>query len=226
MSIAINDACRRTYTTNAARRGFFILKELHMETLWATAITLFLIMDPLGNVPVFLVVLERVAEHRRRRIILRELVIALIVMLLFLFAGPSMLRALGITAEAVAIAGGLVLLIIAIRMIFPLRGGSVMGDDDGDSGEPLLVPLAIPLLAGPSLLATLMLRANSGDILQHTLPALLLAWFASAVILLSSPSLYRIFGNRGLKAMERLMGMVLICISVQMLLNAFARVVH
>ena len=197
-----------------------------METLWATAITLFLIMDPLGNVPIFLVVLEHVAEHRRRYIILRELIIALIVMLLFLFAGPAMLRTLGISPEAVAIAGGLVLLIIAIRMIFPLRGSSVMGDDDEDHGEPLLVPLAIPLLTGPSLLATLMLRANSGNILQHTLPALLLAWAASAVILLASPFLYRIFGNRGLKAMERLMGMVLICISVQMLLNAFARVLH
>lgn len=197
-----------------------------METLWATAITLFLIMDPLGNVPIFLVVLEHVAEHRRRYIILRELIIALIVMLLFLFAGPAMLRTLGISPEAVAIAGGLVLLIIAIRMIFPLRGSSVMGDDDEDHVEPLLVPLAIPLLAGPSLLATLMLRANSGNILQHTLPALLLAWAASAVILLASPFLYRIFGNRGLKAMERLMGMVLICISVQMLLNAFARVLH
>ena len=197
-----------------------------METLWATAITLFLIMDPLGNVPIFLVVLEHVAEHRRRYIILRELIIALIVMLLFLFAGPAMLRTLGISPEAVAIAGGLVLLIIAIRMIFPLRGSSVMGDDDEDHGEPLLVPLAIPLLAGPSLLATLMLRANSGNILQHTLPALLLAWAASAVILLASPFLYRIFGNRGLKAMERLMGMVLICISVQMLLNAFARLAH
>lgn len=197
-----------------------------METLWATAITLFLIMDPLGNVPIFLVVLEHVAEHRRRYIILRELIIALIVMLLFLFAGPAMLRTLGISPEAVALAGGLVLLIIAIRMIFPLRGSSVMGDDDEDHGEPLLVPLAIPLLAGPSLLATLMLRANSGNILQHTLPALLLAWAASAVILLASPFLYRIFGNRGLKAMERLMGMVLICISVQMLLNAFARVLH
>ena len=197
-----------------------------METLWATAITLFLIMDPLGNVPIFLVVLEHVAEHRRRYIILRELIIALIVMLLFLFAGPAMLRTLGISPEAGAIAGGLVLLIIAIRMIFPLRGSSVMGDDDEDHGEPLLVPLAIPLLAGPSLLATLMLRANSGNILQHTLPALLLAWAASAVILLASPFLYRIFGNRGLKAMERLMGMVLICISVQMLLNAFARVLH
>ena len=197
-----------------------------METLWATAITLFLIMDPLGNVPIFLIVLERVAEHRRRYIILRELIIALIVMLLFLFAGPAMLRTLGISPEAVAIAGGLVLLIIAIRMIFPLRGSSVMGDDDEDNGEPLLVPLAIPLLAGPSLLATLMLRANSGNILQHTLPALLLAWAASAVILLASPFLYRIFGNRGLKAMERLMGMVLISISVQMQLNAFARVLH
>ena len=197
-----------------------------METLWATAITLFLIMDPLGNVPIFLVVLEHVAEHRRRYIILRELIIALIVMLLFLFAGPAMLRTLGISPEAVAIAGGLVLLIIAIRMIFPLRGSSVMGDDDEDHGEPLLVPLAIPLLAGPSLLATLMLRANSGNILQHTLPALLLAWAASAVILLASPFLYRIFGNRGLKAMERLMGMVLICISVQMQLKAFARVLH
>jgi len=210
----------------AARHGFFISQGATMETLWATAITLFLIMDPLGNVPIFLVVLEHVAEHRRRYIILRELIIALIVMLLFLFAGPAMLRTLGISPEAVAIAGGLVLLIIAIRMIFPLRGSSVMGDDDEDNGEPLLVPLAIPLLAGPSLLATLMLRANSGNILQHTLPALLLAWAASAVILLASPFLYRIFGNRGLKAMERLMGMVLICISVQMLLNAFARVLH
>jgi len=80
-----------------------------METLWATAITLFLIMDPLGNVPIFLVVLERVAEHRRRYIILRELIIALIVMLLFLFAGPAMLRTLGISPEAVALAGGVVL---------------------------------------------------------------------------------------------------------------------
>ena len=179
-----------------------------METILATAITLFLIMDPLGNVPVFLVVLERVAEARRPRIILRELLLALAVMLLFLFAGPTMLRSLGISSEAVAIAGGLVLLIIAIRMIFPLRGSSVMGD------------------AGPSLLATLMLHAGHGNILTHTLPALLIAWLASAVILLSSPLLYRVFGTRGLKAMERLMGMVLICISVQMLLNAFARVVH
>ena len=196
-----------------------------METIVATAITLFFIMNPLGNVPVFLIVLTPVREARRSRIILRELLIALVVMLIFLFAGPAMLRAIGVSREAVAIAGGLVLMIIAIRMIFPLRGSSIMGDDDSD-GEPLIVPLAVPLLAGPSLLATLMLRAGQDDLLHHTLPALLLAWAASALILLSSPFLYRIFGNRGLKAMERLMGMVLICISVQMLLNAFARLAH
>ncbi len=196
-----------------------------METILATAITLFLIMDPLGNVPVFLVVLAPIREERRRRIIMRELLIALVVMLVFLFFGPAMLRAIGISSEAVAIAGGLVLMIIAIRMIFPLRGSSVMGDDDTE-GEPLIVPLAIPLLAGPSLLATLMLRAGQGDLWRHTLPALLLAWAASALILLASPSLYRAFGNRGLKAMERLMGMVLICISVQMLLNSFSHFLH
>ena len=142
-----------------------------METIFATAITLFLIMDPLGNVPVFLVVLSPVKEERRRRIILRELLIALAVMLIFLLAGPSMLRAIGVSREAVASAG-------------------------------------------------------QGDLWRHTLPALLLAWAASALILLSSPFLYRVFGNRGLKAMERLMGMVLICISVQMLLNAFAHILH
>ncbi|MDO4643535.1 MAG: MarC family protein [Cardiobacteriaceae bacterium] len=199
-----------------------------METIFATAITLFLIMDPLGNIPVFLIILSKVAEKRRTRIIMRELLIALGVMILFLFAGPSMLNAMKLSSEAVAIAGGLVLMIIAIRMIFPLRGVSVMGDDDS-SGEPLLVPLAIPLLAGPSLLATLMLMAQDGkhgSIVGHTLPALLLAWVVSAVILLSSSRLYRIFGNRGLKAMERLMGMVLICISVQMLINGFKLLLH
>ncbi|WP_298644400.1 MarC family protein [uncultured Cardiobacterium sp.] len=197
-----------------------------METISATAITLFFIMNPIGNVPVFLAVLAPVQEARRSRIILRELLLALLVMLVFLFAGPAMLRALGISREAVAIAGGLVLMIIAIRMIFPLRGGSLMGEDDNGDSEPLLVPLAVPLIAGPSLLATLMLQAGHGSITRHILPAMLIAWAISALILLASPFLYRILGNRGLKAMERLMGMVLICISVQMLLNAFAHILH
>lgn len=188
-----------------------------MET-YAAAVTLFLIMDPLGNIPIFLSVLSRVVPERRRRILIRELLIALALMLLFLFAGPGILKLLGLSREAISIGGGLVLMIIAIRMIFPSRGG-VMGDDDAE-GEPLIVPLAMPLIAGPSVLATLVLLAETGpDRSGDWLIALMGAWGVTAVILLSSQKLYKVLGARGLKAIERLMGMILVTVSVQMLLN-------
>ncbi|MFC3851318.1 YhgN family NAAT transporter [Salinispirillum marinum] len=190
-----------------------------MET-FAVAVTLFLIMDPLGNIPIFLSVLAKIDNKRRYWILARELVIALAIMLLFLFAGSSILSVLGLTREAVSIGGGLVLLIIAIRMIFPSRGG-VMGDNDNDA-EPLIVPLAVPLIAGPSLIATLVLLAETGpDRSADWVLALGMAWGATAVILMSSNFFYRVLGARGLKAIERLMGMILISISVQMLLNGF-----
>ncbi len=187
--------------------------------IFAVAVTLFLIMDPLGNIPVFLSVLKNVPEHRRRRVLIRELFIALMIMLLFLFLGPPTLNMLGLSREAVAIAGGLVLMIIAIRMIFPSRGG-VMGDDNNQ--EPLVVPLAVPLIAGPSVLATLVLLAETGpDRSLYWLIALVGAWGISSIILLSSQFLYNLLGDRGLKAIERLMGMILVSISVQMLLDGF-----
>jgi len=190
-----------------------------MET-FAAAVTLFLIMDPLGNIPIFLSVLSGVVPERRRRILIRELLIALAIMLLFLFTGPTILAALGLSREAISIGGGLVLMIIAIRMIFPSRGG-VMGDD-GSEGEPLIVPLAMPLIAGPSVLATLVLLAETGpDRSGDWLLALMGAWTLSAAILLLSQRLYRLLGARGLKAIERLMGMILVTISVQMLLDGF-----
>jgi multiple antibiotic resistance protein len=188
-----------------------------MET-FAVAVTLFLIMDPLGNIPIFLSVLAKVKPERRRRVLSRELLIALALMLGFLFVGPPTLKLLGLSREAVTIAGGLVLMIIAIRMIFPSRGG-IMGDDDSD-GEPLVVPLAVPLIAGPSVLATLVLLNETGpERTLYWLIALVGAWAVSALILLSSDFFFRILGHRGLKAIERLMGMLLVSISVQMLLN-------
>ena len=190
-----------------------------MET-WAVAITLFLIMDPLGNIPVFLSVLKNVPESRRLKVLARELLIALAIMLGFLFSGPALLKALSLSREAVSIGGGLVLMIIAIRMIFPSRGG-VMGTDEDDS-EPLVVPLAVPMIAGPSVLATLVLIVETDPNREiDWLMALGAAWFASAVILMCSNFLYRVLGARGLKAIERLMGMILISISVQMLLDSF-----
>lgn len=188
-----------------------------MET-FAAALTLFLIMDPLGNIPIFLSVLSRVSHTRRYKVLLRELFIAYGLMLAFLFTGPSLLGLLGLSREAISIGGGLVLMIIAIRMIFPSRGG-IMGDDE-ETEEPLIVPLAMPLIAGPSVLATLVLLAETGpERSVDWLIAMSAAWGVSAVILLLSQQLYNVLGARGLKAVERLMGMILISVSVQMLLD-------
>lgn len=186
-----------------------------------TAVTLFLTMDPLGNLPVFLSVLKNTAPARRQKIIIRELLIAFAIMCLFLTAGRSVLHLLGLQREAVAIGGSIVLFIVAIRMIFPSRGGVMAAGEDEEDNEPLIVPLAVPLIAGPSLLATLILLVeNAPDHFWRNFAAMTLAWGITAMILLAAPFFYRVMGSRGLKAIERLMGMILISVAVQMLLNA------
>jgi|TARA_B100000959_G_scaffold107554_1_gene113337 multiple antibiotic resistance protein len=184
----------------------------------SAGLTLLLIMDPLGNIPVFLSVLKKVEnESRKRKILIRELAIALIVMLVFLFVGQYFLKWLNLRQEAVQIAGGIVLFLIALRMIFPTEKG-VMGDLP--EGEPFIVPLAVPLLAGPSTLAMLILLARSQpDRIFDWLIAVLGAWGVTSLIILSSTSFHKILGNRGLMAVEKLMGMVLVAISVQMLID-------
>jgi multiple antibiotic resistance protein len=187
-----------------------------MET-WTAAVTLFLILDPLGNLPVVVSILKSVEAKRRKIVLMRELIFSLMIMFLFLFAGQSILDLLGLQQEAVTIAGGIILFLIALRMIFPTAGG-VAGLEEGD--EPFLVPLAIPMIAGPSVLAALLLMSNQDPtrMLDWSL-AVGAAWGATAVILLSSGILQKVLGTRGLTAMERLMGMVLVMISVQMLLD-------
>lgn len=185
----------------------------------SAVITLWLIMDPLGNVPVFLAVLKRVSPERRRKILVRECLIAYVVLIFFLLVGQRALALLQIEQETISIAGGIVLFLIALRMIFPAHGGF----DDAAEGEPLVVPLAIPLIAGPSTLATLLLlRATTESMLELWL-ATTIAWSATAAILIAAPFFYRALGERGLTAMERLMGMVLVMISVQMFLNGVAQ---
>jgi multiple antibiotic resistance protein len=184
----------------------------------SAVVTLFLIMDPLGNVPVFLAVLKQVSPERRRKILIREVLIAYAVLLFFLLVGERVLELLQIQQETISIAGGIVLFLIALRMIFPSHGAVA----DGSEGEPLVVPLAIPLIAGPSTLATLLLlRADTDSMFQLWL-ATTVAWSATAAILIAAPFFYRALGERGLVAMERLMGMVLVMISVQMFLNGVA----
>ncbi len=184
--------------------------------LFSAVVTLFLVMDPLGNIPVFLSVLKAVPPERRRLVLAREIGLAYVVLLVFFLIGDSILRVLGLQQEAVSIAGGIVLFLIALRMIFPGER-AIAGDALG--GEPFLVPLAIPLIAGPSALATLLLLQRSGASRQGLLLALTIAWLVSAILLLSSTFLYRVLRERGLVALERLMGMLLVMVAVQMLLN-------
>lgn len=190
-------------------------------TLWSAAIMLFLVMDPLGNIPIFISVLSDVDEKRRRRILIRELVIALFIMLCFLFFGNRLMNAMSISSPALSIAGGIILFIIAIRMIFPIRHRALMGDTP--DSEPFIVPLAIPLVAGPSTIATIMLMSsNEPNRLLDWLVVILITWLVSAVILLFSDILSKIFRKRGLAAMERLMGMILTTIAVEMFLKGLA----
>lgn len=187
-----------------------------MSTLSA-AILLFMILDPLGNVPIFLSLLKQVPAERRRWVLARELLIALGVLFVFLWAGQYILAAMHLRQESVSIAGGIVLFLIGIRMIFPTPEG-VFGETP--EGEPFIVPMAIPLIAGPSGMAAVMLMSNSepGRMGDFSL-ALFLAWLATAVILFSSTALYRLLGRRVLTAVERLMGMLLVALSVQMFLD-------
>ncbi len=189
--------------------------------LLTIAVTLFLIMDPLGNLPVFVSILKGIDPKRQQQIIIRELCFALIIMFLFLFAGESMLSFLHLKQESVSIAGGIILFIIAIKMIFPEPGG-IFGMDEGE--EPFLVPIAVPMMAGPSILAALILFSNQypGQLFELS-GALILSWLASAIILMFSRAFNRLLGERGLKAMERLMGMLLVMIAVQMLLDGISQ---
>ena len=190
----------------------------------SAVVTLFLVMDPLGNVPLFLSVLKTVEPRRRRVVLVRELAIAYGVLVLFLLLGKWLLRFLGLEPEAVSIAGGIVLFIIALRMIFP---GDGVPSGEQIEGEPFVVPLAIPLVAGPSALATLLLLQSARDSTPGSLMiALTIAWTISGAILLSSTALYRMLGERGLIAMERLMGMLLVMVAVQMLLNGVKASLH
>ena len=185
-----------------------------MDSILATFITLVFVMDPLGNVPIFLSVLKDVDPRRRQWVIFRELLIALVVLLIFLFAGSAMLQVMGLRQESVSIAGAIILFLIGVRMIFPSPYG-LMGDTP--DGEPFIVPLVIPAVAGPSSLAIAMLMVTQDPdrMLDWTI-ALVAAWAVVAILLMASPLLLRALGNRGLIAMERLMGMILVIISVQM----------
>lgn len=186
-----------------------------MDTLSATLL-LITIMDPLGNVATFVSGLRPVPPERRLRVIARELVIALFILVVFLFIGPWLLGLLHLKQEALFISGGIVLFLIALKMIFPPSHREA----DEAVLEPFIVPLATPMIAGPSVLATLLVLVSAHpEQLWNWLAALLLAWGVTAAVLLCAPAIARVLKEKGSMAVERLMGMLLVMVVVQMLLN-------
>ncbi len=186
-------------------------------TLYKATLTLILVMDPLGNIPIVISLLKGLSTQRYIRVILRETIIAALVLLLFLYIGGPLLEGLNISHPALQIGGGIILFLIAIKMIFPERDNRPVDDIEG---EPFIVPLAIPLIAGPSALAAVILLQTSNKVTGNVgLFAVLLAASVSLVVLLSARLLIQLLGPRAVIAMERLMGMILTTVSVQMFLD-------
>jgi small neutral amino acid transporter SnatA (MarC family) len=193
-------------------------------TMLSAILLLILVFDPAGNMLTFVSVLKEVNPNRHRLIIAREMLIALGIMVVFLFIGRALLGVLRIEEPSLSIAGGIVLFLIALRMIFPTHEG-VFGDTN--EGEPLVVPLATPLIAGPSAIATviLLMTRDPGRWVEW-LGALVIAWAFSAGILVFAGTLCRLLGPRILTAVQRLMGMVLVTLSVQMLVMGVRAFIH
>lgn len=173
----------------------------------------------MGNIPVFLAVLKNVDPKRRSKIIIRESAIALGILALFMFFGEYILQAMQISTQALGISGGIILFLISIRLIFPEHSQETP-DNASIASEPFIVPLAIPITAGPAAMATVMLFAaqNSGHIFS-SIAVLLTAAFATCGVLLSSRYISRLLGEKGLIALERLSGMLLTAMAVQMFLT-------
>lgn len=190
-----------------------------MEQIITAALTLILVMDPFGNIPAFASILGQVDEKRRPWVLLREMLIALAVLLIFLFFGKYMLSAMHLSNYSLELAGGVILFMIALRMVFPPAGG-VMGVSDERDKEPFIIPLAIPLIAGPSAMATVILMSSTPGVdIWIPAAATTAAWLISAVILMGASFLEKVLGKRVLRAVERLMGMLLTTLAVEMLLS-------
>ena len=191
-----------------------------MTTLSA-AVLLFLVMDPFGNIPVFVIYLRDIPPARQRYIVCRGLLIVLVALVAFLFFGRYVLAVLHVSESSLGIAGGIILFMIAVNMVF---SGSEQLFPRQLDGEPFIVPLAIPLIAGPSAMATvLLLMARQPERWSSWLLALLAAWLLGGLILLLSPWFSRMLGTRGLTALERLMGLLLTTVAVEMFIAGVRR---
>ena len=191
---------------------------MDLTFIYSTAILLLMLMDPFGNLPMFIATLRNVPQERFPRVILRESCFAFLAMVFALALGRSFMGIMHIAPGTLGIAGGLILLLMGIKMVFPAPQSA---EKIQDIPEPFIVPLAIPLICGPGLFAILVTIRTSDSSASFTncLAALFLAWLAQTLILLCGRRIARLLGPRMLDALESLMGLLLTCIAVGLLIN-------
>jgi multiple antibiotic resistance protein len=185
-------------------------------SIFTVAIVLFLIMDPIGNIAYFLKVTEGIDPKRQRYVIFREMFFALLIMIAFNYIGEVIFSLLQLSETTVRLSSGIILFLIALQILFPSIS-SVR--NNLPKGEPFVIPLAVPLIAGPSLVATIMLYAHLEPSQPVMLEAIFFAWLAASIVLMSSGFLSRVIGKNGLLALEKLMGMILILLAIQRFLD-------
>jgi multiple antibiotic resistance protein len=181
-------------------------------TLLTLILTLFLIINPLGNMKHFLTLLEGLKSKRQCFVIAREMILALITMFVFSFFGEHIAGAFDLKQTTIYLASGLILFLSAIKIIFPPKEDFI---PRLHGEEPFLVPIAIPIIASPALLATIMLFSQTEPLMWPMVVSILVAWGLSVLLLLASRPILKMVGQNGLVAIERLMGMILILISIQ-----------
>lgn len=189
-----------------------------MDAGFVSAVVLLLIVcDPVGNIPIFVAALHDVPRERRRAIILRECLIAFAVLVVFVFVGEAFLRLLGLSELSLQIGGGVVLMLVALRMVFPTPEG-IFGQ--APAGEPFIVPLAVPALAGPSALATVLLLVSRDPARTwQWVAAIAVVMAVSSIVLAFSERIMRLLGERVTLAFERLLGLVLAAVAVELILR-------
>lgn len=184
------------------------------QEFFSILILLLILLDPFGNTLVFLSLLKNQPKSIQKKIIIRENIIAAIALILFIFIGDKFLALLNLSQPALAISGGIILFLIALRMVFPVY----IPDNEDYQTIPFIVPMAIPLIAGPAALTTILLLSKKTDV-NILIITIVIAIIINILILLSANTIAKVFGKAGMNAMERLIGLILIAISVQMVLD-------
>lgn len=189
-----------------------------MSHFFAITLALFFVIDALGHIPTYLQLLKPYDSKKQLKIALRELTIALLIMFLFHFVGEFLLTLLDITTVTVRIAGGIILFLIAIRLIFSSEDQVTRWKEQ----EPFIVPLATPIIASPSVLAIIMIFAQEESSSLIVLSAIFVAWFISSILFLSAKPIYKLFKDSGLEACQRLMGLIVAMIALQLFVNGLS----